>query len=203
MLVPEPREFSARLSEVLDIVEAVFLRDGLRPVRINQLTEEARCSRSTLYELAPSKEELFLLVLDRFIRRTRLRTHEAMATAPDPVHRLKAALSESAAGLALLSPVFAEAVRDYPPARVLYDQHAREARANLRQLVDDAISVGAFRPVDTAVVAEALQAVVDRFLDPNFARTTELEVGGALTAFFDMLVNGLQAPHSGITATAP
>jgi AcrR family transcriptional regulator len=189
---PEPHTFSARQSEVLDIVEAVFLRDGLRPVRISGLTEEAHCSRSTLYDLAPSKEELFLLVLDRLIRRLRLRNHAVMATTADPVERLRAALAESATGLARISPVFMEAVRDYPPARLLLDQHMREAHANLRTLIDDAITAGAFRPVDAAVATEALQAVIDRFIDPDFVRTTELDVAGALTAFFDMLVDGLR-----------
>jgi len=112
MLMLEPRDLSPRQQEVLDTVEAVFLREGLRPVRIGRLAEEARCSRSTLYELAPSKEELFLLVLDRMIRRTRRQSAEAIDRERDPEARLKVALSSTALSFAPITTTFIEAVRD-------------------------------------------------------------------------------------------
>jgi AcrR family transcriptional regulator len=194
--MPHVRELSERQTQVLDVVEAVFLRDGLRSVRIGQLTDEAHCSRSTLYELAPSKEELFLLVLDRMISRIRLGGYAAHADIADPVEQLKASMSASAIGLSVVSPVFMEAVHAYPPAQMVFDQHLREAQANLRILVDRAIAAGALRPVDTAVVSELLRAVIDRFTDPDFVRGSEIDVAQALGTFFDILVDGLHVERA-------
>ena len=59
--MPDLRGFSPRQLEILDVVEQVFLRNGIRAVRIGELAAEASCSRSTLHELAPSKEDLLLL----------------------------------------------------------------------------------------------------------------------------------------------
>ena len=192
MLMLEPRDLSPRQQEVLDTVEAVFLREGLRPVRIGRLAEEARCSRSTLYELAPSKEELFLLVLDRMIRRTRRHSAEAIDRERDPEARLKVALSSTALSFAPITTTFIEAVHEYRPARLLLEHQLAEARATIERLIDDAVASGRFRAVNSRVVADGLMAVVDRFADPEFVRDSGVDSSVALGEFFDLMIGGLQ-----------
>src|ERR1700704_2402314 len=115
-LTPAPRTFSSRQEEVLAVVEAVFLREAIRAVRVGQLATEASCSRSTLYELAPSKEDLLLLVLDRMMRRIMRSGAEAVAAASDPVERVRAMLTTGALEFAALGPRFLEDVRGHEPS---------------------------------------------------------------------------------------
>lgn len=84
------RRLSRRQNEVLDVVETVFVREGIDAVRIGELAAAASCSRSTLYELAPSMEALLLLVLDRMMRRIMGRGAQAIEVAADPVARVRA-----------------------------------------------------------------------------------------------------------------
>ena len=163
-----------RQEEVLDVVEAVFLREGIRGVRIGELAAEASCSRSTLYELAPSKEELLLLVLDRMMRRIMRRGAEAIAAASDPEERVRAMLMSGALDFAALGPQFLAAVRDHPPARALFDRRVDEGRVSLEELIADAVRAGRFRAVDAELVAEAIIAVVLRFTDPEVDRSRQL-----------------------------
>ena len=58
-----------RHREVLDELEALFLRDGFSGFSVRELAASVGCSRRTLYEVAPSKDELVLIVLDRFLHR--------------------------------------------------------------------------------------------------------------------------------------
>jgi AcrR family transcriptional regulator len=187
------RELSRRQTEVLDTIQAVFLREGLRPVRIGQLAEEAHCSRSTLYELAPTKEELFLLVLDRLIRGVRQQGMDAIERNADPVERLRAGLSAGALGLSPLGPTFMEAVREYPPAMLLFESHSADVRTNLERLTQDAVDAGRFRQVDVRVVAEALLAIIDRLASPEFVRRTGIEPSRAIGEAFNLLIDGIQA----------
>jgi len=170
----EERQFSRRQVEVLGVVEAVFLREGIRGVRIGELAAEAACSRSTLYELAPSKEALLLLVLDRMLRRIMRRGAEAIEHAADPVDRVRAMMTSAALDFAALGPQFVEAVRQHPPSRRLFDRRLADGRDALEQLIDDAVDEGRFRAVNAAVVAEAIIAVVMRFTDPQLARSSDL-----------------------------
>ncbi len=194
---PEPlsglRRFSPRQEEVLDVVEAVFLRVGIRAVRIGELASEASCSRSTLYELAPSKEDLLLLVLDRMMRRIMRRGARAIEQAKDPVDRVRAMTTSGALDLAALGPRFLEAVQHHPPARLLFDRRIAEGRDALASLLEDAVSAGQFRPVNAAVVADAIVAVVLRFTDPEFVRSTKVSSSSALAELVDVLLDGLRS----------
>ena len=177
---------SSRQGEVLDTVESVFLREGVRGMRIGELAAEASCSRSTLYELAPSKEDLLLLVLDRILRRIMRRGAEAIAAASDPVERVRAMLTIGALEFAALGPRFLEDVRGHEPSQRLFDRRLGQARDTLEGLLEDAVREGAFRPVNSKVVADAIIAVVIRFTDPRLARTSDL------AELVDVFIEGLR-----------
>jgi AcrR family transcriptional regulator len=190
------RALSARQEEVLDVVEAVFLREGIRGVRIGELAAEASCSRSTLYELAPSKEGLLLLVLDRMMRRIMRRGAQAIEEATDPVDRVRAMMTSGALDLAALGPRFLEAIRRHPPARLLFDRRMADGRDTLERLIEEAISAGQLRPVNVPVVAEALIAVVLRFTDPEFVRSRRASSTRDLAELVDIFLDGLR-PRTG------
>ena len=192
LLMSDWHGYSPRQEEVLDVVEAVFLRKGIRAVRIGELAAEASCSRSTLYELAPSKEDLLLLVLDRMMRRIMQRGTRAIAQATDPVDRLRAVMMSGALDLSALGPRFIEAVRQHPPARLLFDRRIAEGRDVLELLVSQAVESGRFRAVSPATVAEAIVAVLLRFTDPEFVRTDRMSVTDGLAELADVLLDGLR-----------
>ena len=184
--------FSVRREEVLDVVETVFLRNGLRPVRIAQLAAEARCSRRTLYELAASKEELFLLVLDRIMRRIARAGRDAIREEHDPVKRIVAMGTIAANGLGVLSPVFMQAVHDYAPAKLLFEHHIASARTTLEALISDAIEQQRCRPVDGSTMAEAILALVLHFTDGERADSTSVAPATALALVFDLFIAGAE-----------
>jgi AcrR family transcriptional regulator len=57
-----------RREELLDQVQSLILVEGFAQLRVGALAAHLSCSRSTLYKLAPSKDELIALVF-RAIRR--------------------------------------------------------------------------------------------------------------------------------------
>lgn len=191
-LMAGTHRLSPRQEEVLNVVEAVFLREGIRGVRIGELAAAACCSRSTLYELAPSKEDLLLLVLDRMMRRIMRRGAKAIDEAADPTDRVRAMMTSGVLDLAALGPRFMEAVRQHPPARLLFDRRIGEGRDALESLIEDAVEAGEFRRVNAAVVADALIAVVQRFTDPAFARSIKVGSTSALTELIEVLLEGLR-----------
>lgn len=192
VLEPGLKRFSPRQQEILDVVERVFLREGIRAVRMGKLADEARCSRSTLYELAANKEDLLLLVLDRMMRRTVERAGEAIGEASGPVDEVRAMLTSGALGFSTLGPNFLDAVRGYPPARMLFDRWIAVGRNALERMIDDAVRAGEFREVTAPVVAEAMFAVVLRFTDPEFTRSTKVSSSDGLAELGDVLLDGLR-----------
>ena len=155
-------EFSARKEEILDTLEEIFLTEGFRAVTIGDLVRRARCSRGTLYDLASTKEALFIVVLDRLWRRLGLRAQEAIRSASDPAKQVEAYLTESSA-LFRPSPRFLEDVEAYAAARRLFDEHVAIAIKFLASLVESGIEEGYFRPVPPRLAAEVLSAAASQF----------------------------------------
>jgi AcrR family transcriptional regulator len=189
------RRFSRRQGEVLDVVEQVFYSEGLRAVTVAQLAACARCSRRTLYDLAPSKEELFLLVLDRLMRRLARTARDAVTREEDPIDRITAFMRGGLLVLEPFSPAFSESIENHPPAGWLFDHHWSAAMETLIGLIDEAISRGAFREdLHPAVAAEAIVGGSRRLMEPRILTSVNVTAAEALDEFFSMVVSGMVRP---------
>jgi AcrR family transcriptional regulator len=68
----EPRPIRARLdeerlTELLDVAAEIFLSDGFSAASTNEIARRANSSKTTFYSRFPTKEHLFLAVIDRRI----------------------------------------------------------------------------------------------------------------------------------------
>jgi AcrR family transcriptional regulator len=184
--------FSRRQEEIVDAIEAIVVREGLRGIRMGDLATEVGCSRSTLYEIAPSKEDLLLLVVDRMMRRISERGAAAIAAADTHVDRMRAMLHVGAVDFAELGPRFLDAVADHPPARMLFDRWIAVCRDALERMIEDAAAAGEIRPVNAPIVAEMMFAGALRFTDPTVTRDFGVDSANAYSQMVDVLLNGLR-----------
>lgn len=183
--------FTARQQAVLADLEGIFLRYGFRRLTIQELAARLRCSRRTLYELAPSKDELVLLVVDRLLQRT---GREAMAKAhalDNPIERVHAYISTASNSLHRETEAFSVDVAAEPAVHRLFQDHYHFATSVVARLIQDGIDRGQLRGVNPQLVAEVLYAGLDRLQEPAVLRLTRLNNAKAIQQLFDLLVYGL------------
>jgi TetR/AcrR family transcriptional regulator, mexJK operon transcriptional repressor len=60
-----PRLAGGRLDELLDVAAEVFIADGFQGASTNVIAQRAGASKGSLYSRFPTKEDLFLAVLER------------------------------------------------------------------------------------------------------------------------------------------
>jgi AcrR family transcriptional regulator len=179
---PNPRSRRGdRREQLLDGLEAIFLKEGFRDVTVEELASRLRCSRQTLYRVAPSKPEIFLTVLDRFLSGIRAEGREAAYSRSDPMQRIEALLEPGITATVPASRRFTEDVDGYEPARLLLAEHQRVRMRLLREIVDDGISRGAFSGFHAHLVAEVMVAAVGRVSRPDFLA----EAGLSMSEAFD------------------
>ncbi len=182
---------SKRRGQILDQLEAIFLEGGFRTLTVGSLAGRLRCSRSTLYALAPTKEELFLRVQDRILRRIGREARDRAYSCQDAGDRVEAFLEGTISSLRPIGTTFLDDVFSYTPARQLFDQHQRGAMRTLRELIEAGIEAGAFKGIHPAVAAAALDAAVGRIRDPQFLRETGLTPSEAFDQVSQLLRHGL------------
>ena len=187
------RTYSPRQLEILDAIEVLLLEEGFRDLTVGALAARLRCSRRTLYELAPSKDELVVLVLDRLLRRMGHKAHARVRALADPVDRIEALLLTALRELRDASVAFAEDVAAHPGVRTLFEGHYRYAMGRLQRLVDEAMQAGALRDSDPRLVAEVMDAALARVQDPAVMRAYGLNVVAASEAVVRLLLDGVRA----------
>ena len=113
-----------RQKEILDHLEALFLAEGFSRFTVGDLAGRLGCSRRTLYELAPSKEELVLTVLDRFLHRVG-RTALASIDPDAPIADRIRAYFRGGQEILRQTVAFADDVTDAPAVGRLLERHFR------------------------------------------------------------------------------
>jgi AcrR family transcriptional regulator len=171
-----PRTLSPRAETLLDELEEIFLTEGFRHLSIASLANRLRTSRRTFYEIAPSRDEIVLVVLDRILHTMGREAQDRLAEIDDPLDRIEEYFTCAALGLGRMSVRFTEDVERQPSAQRLLADHYRYAIALVQEMVDVAIAGGRARPCDSHFVAETIDAIIARLHDPAYRQRSPLTV---------------------------
>ena len=174
-MVTAPR---TRRDEVLDGLVAMFLADGFLDLGLDEIAARLHCSKSTLYAVAPSKEQLITTVTREFFRRSTDQVEQRLAAEPDPRRRIRAYLDAIAEALAPASPAFYADVNDFAPAREVYRRNTAIAARRVQELVTEA--KGPDGAVDATFVGAVAAAVMSSIQSGEMEATTSL---GDATAY--------------------
>jgi AcrR family transcriptional regulator len=150
-----------RHADLRDRLTAYLLAHGFADLTIEDLARELRCSKSTLYQLAPSKSELVVLAVRQFFRTATERVEAAVAKAPVG-DRVGAYLDAVAKALSPVSSEFLDDVAAFAPAREVYERNTGLAAERVRTLISEGVRAGEFRKVHAHFVADvATQTMLD------------------------------------------
>src|SRR3954467_14284136 len=154
MVPPAEGALTRRQAELLDQLERLFLAEGFARFTLEDLAVRLHCSKSTLYTLAGSKEQLALRVVRHFFRQATEAVEAQTAAETDPALRVTAYLSAVARALMPASPAFHRDLDSFAPGRAVYERNTAAAAERVRQLIDEGVSTGRFREVHPALIAD-------------------------------------------------
>jgi AcrR family transcriptional regulator len=180
-----------RQEAILDHLEQLFLADGFRHLTLQDLTDELHCSRTILYALAPTKEELTLVVIDRWLRKIGAALNAAVDGAKTPDQQLEAALDAVAGASESATNRFMSDTASYGPTNELHMRHSRYLRHRLQDIVEDGLTTGTFRPVDARFAAEVVNMVITEISDGTLLERTGLKSTEAIIELKELLFRGL------------
>ncbi|GGV39082.1 TetR family transcriptional regulator [Actinomadura cremea] len=130
-----------RRADLVERLTDLFLARGFAELGVADLAAELRCSKSTLYTVAASREQIIVTVVRAFFRRATGRVEAALDAVPardGPRERVGAYLRAISAELAPASPAFFADLDAFPPAREIYKENTRFAVRRVRGLVREA-----------------------------------------------------------------
>ncbi|MBY6365256.1 TetR/AcrR family transcriptional regulator [Rhodococcoides corynebacterioides] len=189
---------TARRAELFDAVVALFLADGFAHLTLDEIAGRLRCSKSTLYTLAPSKDELVVAAVRHFFRAATDAVDAADRTAASDAggervtaRRLAAYLGAVGEALAPASESFMSDLAAFEPTRLVYERNTAAAAERVRAIVDDGARAGDVRDVHATFVADVAASVMVSIQTRALARRTGLDDATAYRELADLLTRAV------------
>ncbi len=188
------RRLGHRHREVLDQIEDLFLDRGFAAITIAEIAAGVGCSRRTIYELAPSKEQLVLMVIDRSMHRLGRAALHAVRPHDPLIDQLRQYI-EGGIDLHRHAGLY-EDLADHAPARRLVDRHFRFVMSVVERLVQLGIERGEFNPVTPAVVAAVVAGSSVYLIQPELVDDIRLDFGDLVSEMLDLTLAALPIEES-------
>ncbi len=182
---------SPRLARVLEELETLFFAEGFLHLTMEELARRVHCSKRTLYAIALSREQLFTLVIRRFLTRVREEGDAAARNAPNWISSVAGYLDAAVRGTRTASARFVRDLDRFEPGRRTLREHQRMRVAGLERLVEIGISKGECAQVHPKLVAEVLIHTVGRMSDPDFLARCGLTMSEAYAELYYLVLNGV------------
>jgi TetR/AcrR family transcriptional repressor of mexJK operon len=155
-----------RVAELLDIATEVFIEHGFEGASTNEIARRANCSKTTLYCRFPTKQELFIAVLERRMEEMFREVFKALPM-DDPLEDtlmefgsrvLRIALSDEK--IRLERVVSMEAERFPELAQRFFEVGPKRGHEELARYLEEQIKRGRLIREDAGLMAEHLVSLI-------------------------------------------
>lgn len=189
-----PAFATRRRFELFDALVALVLAEGFAHLTLDDIAARLHCSKSTLYTLAGSKEQLVAAATVHFFRSATEFVEGRVAVAAGSRARIVAYLSAVGEALDPASEQFMADLHAFAPARAVYEQNTEIAARRVQELIADGVAAGEFRDVHAAFAADLAAAMMVRIQQRVVRRATGLDDADAYRELAAILTAGISRP---------
>jgi AcrR family transcriptional regulator len=188
---PKTNPLPVRLHRVLDEAGELFSEEGFLHFSTEDLARRLRCSKRTIYAVAPSREKFFEAVIVQKVTKARDVTIAAIRSAPSVQAAVLGCIRTSVEQVQNVSPIWLRDVRLFPAGRRAVEKWRADIADHLEHLINRGIKEGLFRSIDPRVAAEALLTSVLRMCEPDFTAKSRTTTAEAVLQVYEIFWSGL------------
>ena len=183
-----------RRAALFDELLALLLAEGFAHLSVADLATRLRCSKSTIYTLADSKEQLVTTTVTHFFRMATDHVEARIAGATSSRQAVIDYLIAVGEALSPASEAFTTDLHHFAPTRELYERNTAAAARRVRELIDAGSRSGEFRYVNDAFAADLAATMMSRIQRREVSATTGLDDAEAYRQLAAILTTGIDAP---------
>jgi AcrR family transcriptional regulator len=180
----------------------LVLEHGFSTFTMDDFAARARCSKTTLYALGPSKQDLVATLYRRFFRDATTTIEARIFDIPSERARIAEYLSAVGEAMSRMSPACYDDMMHLRSTRQIYELNSEAAARRVRSFIDAGIRSGEFRATNARFVGESVWLLIDGILHGVLLERTGLTSGQAYNEIAALVLNAL-TNHDAEAATAP
>lgn len=186
------KDSGGRRGELISRLEEIFLAEGFSTLTIDDLCRRLRCSKTTLYLVASSREQIVQRVTRHFFERSTASIEAEIAETVDPAERIEKYLGGVGAAMRRNSRAFYVDMVTYEPTAEIYRLNSRAAAAKVQAMIEEGVESEVFRAADAALAGHAISLLIDGVQSGELLEATGLTAGEAFTELGELLIHGLR-----------
>jgi AcrR family transcriptional regulator len=181
----------ARRDQLIDQLEAIFLAEGFSALTIDDLCKRLRCSKTTLYSVASSREQIIQKVTRHFFETSTASIERQIVETADPAENIVRYLAGVGNAMRRNSREFYVDMVSYQPTAEIYRLNSRAAARRVQAMIEQGSRSGVFRSADSALAGQAVSLLIDGVQSGELLDATGLTAAEAFTELGQLLINGL------------
>ena len=185
------RIYTKRHNEIIDALE-VLLESGVPNLTMSEIAKKLKISLRTLYEIAPSRDELILMTMDNILKKLGKFAMDSVSEIHSPVEKLEEYLMivNQAVG-----PKFDRFLKDMEKingSKMTADYHENFIKNFIKELLEQAIMKKEIKAIDVKAFAILLGGIGREFFKEENKRSINFSPEEAANSITSIILNGIK-----------
>ena len=177
--------------QVIDKLELI-LEKGIPDLTMSELAAKLKVSLRTLYEIAPSKDHLIRMTVNRILMKLGKEALDIIANINSPVEKLKRYLQHANQAVGPKFKVYLQNLGNNNKSKEMIDYHEDYIISFTKELLDAAVTQKEIRAIDTQAFALLLGGIGRDFAkDVNVAKLSDSPEKSA-NSITEIILNGIR-----------
>lgn len=177
------QEFRKELTELL-------IEEGISKLTIAEIAERLSCSRRRLYQIASTKEELFLTVCKSVFDKSLQIGHAKASIETDSIKEINAYLQATLKTSGMKPACFLD-LESTEEGRQIFDNYQLARVRGLEEIIQRGIKQNVFHNLNPRLVSEAILGAAFRLRKQEFLVDVDMSISEAFGQLYNIILNGL------------
>ena len=141
-----------------------MLEKGVPDLTMSEIASKLKISLRTLYEIAPSKDQLILMTMDNILKRLGKHALDSVSNIQSPIEKLEQYLIIVNQAVGPKFNIFLKDIEKINGSKKMADYHENFISNYTQKLLDDAVKINEIKKIDTKAFSILLGGIGREFL---------------------------------------
>ena len=185
------RIYTKKHHQTMEALE-ILLEAGVPELTMSEIAKKLKISLRTLYEIAPSKDQLILMTMDNILRKLGKHALDSVSSNDSPIKKLEEYLFIVNQAVGPKFDSFLKGIEKINGSKKMGDYHEEFISKYTQKLLEEAIKRKEIKKIDTKAFAILLSGIGREFLKEKNRNSINLSPEDSANSITSIILNGIK-----------
>ncbi len=190
-MIDKVKMYTKRHFEIINALEKL-VEKGVPDLTMSEIAGKLKISLRTLYEIAPSKDELILMIMDNILKKLGKHALDSVSNIDSPIVKLEKYLFIVNQAVGPKFDTFLKDIEKIKGSRKMADFHENFIKSYTQKLLEEAIQKKEIKKVDEKAFSILLGGIGREFLKEKNKKAIDLSPEESANSITKIILNGIK-----------